>query len=268
MKHIRAIANLSRGFVLFELLAVIAIIGVLAAILLPALARARETARRASCASNLMQLGLSLHMYAAENHGVLPWSGGRGNADCLLRLVGNDIPDKYIFACPSDTDALRKRDKDEPEIVLTSELDSAESVRCSYDFLGAYAVAPVAVPPEEKALPKWPIMWDICETALPESPALDARFSGGSYGLSFNHIPGGGNVLWLDGSVSFIKIENWAASNLPARAPGIEIVEPAQVVVDRMLEEERLKPVKPSPPRQSQQQTLNKLRARRSKDIR
>jgi len=60
------------GFTLIELLVVVAIIAILAAMLLPALARAREKAKRAVCIGNLKQLGLILYMYANDYDGFFP----------------------------------------------------------------------------------------------------------------------------------------------------------------------------------------------------
>ena len=63
------------GFTLIELLVVIGIIAVLAAVLLPALGRARESSRRAVCANNLRQFGLIFKMYASESEGGLDGDG-------------------------------------------------------------------------------------------------------------------------------------------------------------------------------------------------
>lgn len=91
------------GFTLIELLVVIAIIAILAAILFPVFARARENARRTSCASNLKQLALGLLMYTQDNDGGLPAYARNGSATwAKLYLPTIDyVKNDQVYRCPS-----------------------------------------------------------------------------------------------------------------------------------------------------------------------
>jgi len=113
---------MKRAFTLIELLIVMGVIGILTAMLLPALARARERARMTSCMNNLRQIGQALHCYSVHNAERFPLDRFNGNSsrpdvptpdnarrDRLLSLLAEYIPGHKSFYCPS-ADAIASGD--------------------------------------------------------------------------------------------------------------------------------------------------------------
>ena len=74
------VKNMKKHFTLIELLTVIAVIGILAGMLLPALSSAKNKAKAANCISSLKQVGLALHLYAGDNRNRLPDRGDRSSS--------------------------------------------------------------------------------------------------------------------------------------------------------------------------------------------
>lgn len=109
------------AFTLIELLVVLAIIGVLASLLLPALARAKGLARSTACLSNLRQIGVALNLYVQDHDNRLPFMRDRSPAPPPTNA-------------PPDTNALPS-----PDVVLASYLGGAAGVwRCPADRSGLF----------------------------------------------------------------------------------------------------------------------------------
>jgi prepilin-type N-terminal cleavage/methylation domain-containing protein len=118
------------GFTLVELLVVIGIVALLLAILLPSLGKARESANRAACLSNVRQIVAAFVMYTNDNRGALPWQGqgihyseawiwwDKGHvAEVGEHGIGpylNLGPDPRVLYCPSDPREFRLRQPNNP----------------------------------------------------------------------------------------------------------------------------------------------------------
>lgn len=100
-----------RAFTLIEILVVLAIIALLAALIFPTLSRVRENGRAISCASNLKQIGLALMQYSDDYEGFHPVAGAAIGWDATDSVTGNNswmqqmqayVKDQQVFHCPSD----------------------------------------------------------------------------------------------------------------------------------------------------------------------
>jgi|GEM_PF-1724987 len=163
------------AFTLIELLVVIAIIALLVTILMPSLQRAKELARRASCATNLHNIILAAHTYANDFRDLLPWRGLiEGNDPCLAyafwvgdgRLAWQGYLTNYtvqkgckMFYCPSMSLAPRtwwKLDQKNPLAAWPNDYYKAdygyETWWWGYDYYGWYCADPSKNPPTKSSI--------------------------------------------------------------------------------------------------------------------
>lgn len=92
-----------RGFTLVELLVVVAIIGMLAALLIPAVQASRAASRRASCCNNLRQIGVATQLFANNNHGRFPQTAHAGTEKSWIYTLAPFVEDvEVIRICPED----------------------------------------------------------------------------------------------------------------------------------------------------------------------
>jgi len=212
------------GFTLIELLVVIAIISILAAILFPVFARARENARRASCMSNLKQIGLGLMMYLQDYDGKYParyyYNGSSIPGSTGGKMIGCILPPTTSTVYNADTKWIL-----EPYIKSTQLTVCPSWTGDVASKGGGYSYNLVAGVPHTYA------DVDVLSESTIEEPSLMVAFIDGSWGrdaypasgsirVDFCKIPGdscssserygrhmeGANAAYMDGHVKWNRV--------------------------------------------------------------
>jgi len=200
------------GFTVVELLTVVAIVGILAAIAIPIVQQVRETSHRAQCSSNLRQIGLAMQLYVAENNGDLPLVVGEeatGTANHWTHQLQGYMGKSEGGTLEGTQDARDNRDFR----CLSDNIDrnSEEHTICSYGFNRRTHHNGVVTNQEHKKFsaiiqPSRTIMAG--DVWLPFNTVANAVSLGGNGSFVEDYHGSGANYLFADGHVEFLTKED------------------------------------------------------------